>query len=213
MYPENDTEFEDRIITEVTESDDHHSIGTNGWWMQVSKASGVVPKVGQNARFYPQGIGRSVRGLFIDGVKVWYRTDAEDKEYREVELYGADAGEWLKRWDEGRGVWTIEMGGLGPGYEQCIHITAAEIIRYFLAEKHDSSLWIDKDIWKQVRDKMEPVVLEIPVVKNLGLSGAQWGAAVSIASAIYMRGPREIMTDKATKDRHIQVSKNFPAAA
>ena len=49
-------------------------------------------------------------------------------------FYGKDAVEWLRRWDAGEGVWSIEMGGIGPGYEQCIQITAAEILRYMIAE-------------------------------------------------------------------------------
>jgi hypothetical protein len=31
------------------------------------------------------------------------------------------------------------MCGLGPGYEQCIHITAAEILRWFIGENADAS--------------------------------------------------------------------------
>ena len=29
-----------------------------------------------------------------------------------------DAAEQLRRWDAGDSIWTVEMGGLGPGYEQ-----------------------------------------------------------------------------------------------
>jgi hypothetical protein len=76
-------------------------------------------------------------------------------------LFGADAAEWLRRWDEGRSVWSIEMGGLGPGYEQCIHVTAAEILRYMLHEQVDTSAWGEDEpdrqaAWDAFEAKMEP---------------------------------------------------------
>ena len=52
-----------------------------------------------------------------------------------------------------------------------------------------------------------------PVIKSLGLSGAQFGAAVSLASQLYRDGPRGVMKVKGIKDRHIQVSLNFPGMA
>lgn len=130
-----------------------------------------------------------------------------------AELYGKDAVEWLSRWDSGRTVWSIEMGGLGPGYEQCIQIVTAAILRHFLLEKYDAALWSDKDTWKQVRDATDKVLCADPAIKDLGLSGAQAGAAYSLAAALYKRGPMEVFKDEKVKDRHIQVSKTFPQAA
>src|SRR3990172_3354015 len=130
MYPVNDDQFEDTLVAKVKKESSGWSIERrDGWHFYVPADSPVAPEVGMLARFYGKGIGSRVRGLFLSGVKVYYRTEAEDEEHFEIELYGADAADWLKRWDEGRGVWSIEMGGLGPGYEQCIHITCAEILR------------------------------------------------------------------------------------
>lgn len=131
-------------------------------------------------------------------------TEVEAKEF-----YGVDAAEWLKRWDEGRIVHTIEMGGLGPGYEQCIHITCAEILRVMMEGKMDASKWDDKEQWERDRDAIDKLVMEVPVVKDLGLSGAQWGAALNIAGHLYRRGPAAVMLDEHVKDRHIQVSNNM----
>lgn len=44
-------------------------------------------------------------------------------------VYATDAGEQLRRWDSGDPIWTIEMGGMGPGYEQAIQVLAIEIVR------------------------------------------------------------------------------------
>mgnify|MGYP000936595712 FL=1 len=36
---------------------------------------------------------------------------------------------------------------------------------------------------------------------------------MNLALQFYRRGPRAVMTDERVKDRHIQVSRTFPAAA
>ena len=216
-YPPNDTDFEDHPITDVREGTHGWAITrSDGWTLWIDSASTIEPKIGMQARFYGDGVGRSIRGVFLDGKKVFYRTVAEDKEYQEISMYGADAAEWLARWDAGRTVWSIEMGGLGPGYEQCIHITAAEILRHLLATKYDLAAWTTpleadaKAAWKRDHDAIEKVVLDGAVVKALGLSGNQWGAAMNLALRLYRVGPRAVMADDRSKDRHIQVSKNFP---
>jgi hypothetical protein len=212
-YPANDKEFEDKIIEKVEKfKDGDYAITCDGWTLGCGEGCPIMPEIGQTARHYGRGIGYPVRGLFINGVKVWYRTDAEDKEYREVQTYGADAKEWLARWDRGDTCWTIEMGGLGPGYEQCIHITCAEVLRWFIENNCDADAWDDKDKWKADREKLEQAMFKNKVVKELGLSGAQYGAAVNIASSLYSRGPREVMKDERVKDRHIQVNKHFPGS-
>jgi len=213
MFPADD-QFEEHKIESVKKSG-------NGWEIQfdgglgfgVPADSPIEPKLGMVARFYGHGFGRPVRGLFLDNRKVFYRTEAEDEEHREIELYGASANEWLRRWDEGRIVWSIEMGGLGPGYEQCIHITCAEILRVMLDKKYDCSKWSNEDKWKRDREDIEKLIFKNPIVEKLGISGAQWGAALNLAAQLYTNGPRKVMADELTKDRHIQVQKSFPVAA
>lgn len=212
-YPENDREFTEVKIKAVERQPDGTFAFTSddGWSLWCGKEAPIKPREGMIARQYGRGIGSPVRGLFIDGKRFWYRTDAEDKDHREVELYGADAADWLRRWDEGLTCWTIEMGGMGPGYEQCIHITAAEILRWLLAEKIDADmLEADANAFKAYRERRDAALRGNETINRLGLSGAQHGAACNIAMQLYRRGPRAIMNDTAVKDRHIQVSKNFP---
>lgn len=136
------------------------------------------------------------------------RTESEDKEKREIDLYGANAKDWLNRWDEGRSVWSISMGGLGPGYEQVIQITTAEILRCLLAKSYDHASWSNDDAWKKDLAEIEAVTM--PTISGLGLSGAQWGAALNLACHFYQRGSIAVMTDERVKDRHIQVQRTFP---
>jgi hypothetical protein len=210
-YPTDDQEFEDvRIDGVERQSDGTFAIACDGWHFWCGKECLIAPRVGQVARKYGRGIGSPVRGLFIDGEKIWYRTEAEEKEHSEIAMYGADAADWLSRWDAGKTVWSIEMGGLGPGYEQCIHITAAEVLRWLIANHVDVSLWDDASAAKPIFDRMDKIVSEVPSVRQLGLSGAQWGAAVSLASMLYRKGPRAVMADPRLADRKIQVCRYFP---
>jgi hypothetical protein len=148
----------------------------------------------------------------IDSVKqAQDGTGAEEKERHETQTYGTDAADWLARWDAGKTVWTVEMGGLGPGYEQCIHIACAEIVRWFIDQNADVTLWDNKEAAKPIFERMEKEVgFTLPVIKKLGLSGAQWGAALNLASLIYRQGPRAIMTDPHMKSRHILVCRVSP---
>ena len=213
MYPKNDTHFEDTTITKVTKDDSGWSITQeNSFSFWVKAGSPIEPKEGMAVRFYGKGIGFSVRGLFLNEVEVYYRTENEDAEHREVELYGVDATDWLTRWDTGKTVWTIEMGGMGPGYEQAIHITCAEVLRHLLEAKYNVEDWEDSEKWKRDRDLIHEASFKNETIEKLGLSGAQFGAALDIAGRLYRDGPRYIMNQEAVKDRHIQVSKNFPNA-
>ena len=209
MYP-NDDQFKEVLIEKV---DGNSVTFDDGWSFFVPEDSPVKPAVGMSARLYGKGIGSPVRGLFLDGQKVYYFTAPEYAEKQDIELYGASPADWLERWDAGRSVWSIEMGGLGPGYEQCIHITAAEILRHLIAEGYDWSKWEDGNVWKRDIAKIEDHGFKNPVVEKLGLSGAQWGAAVNLACNIFRMGPRGLMNDPRVKNRKIQVRRTFPVAA
>ncbi len=125
-------------------------------------------------------------------------------------LYPDTAQEWLDKWDSGQSVFTIEMGGIGPGYEQCIHITCAELIRHMLTEKYDSSRWSDQAQWDIDREAIRASSFKNEKIMGLGLSGAQFGAAMQLATHFYMHGPRSLLEKKDMKDRTIQVSSNWP---
>lgn len=130
----------------------------------------------------------------------------------DITRYGADAADWLKRWDAGEIVWTIEMGGMGPGYEQAIQVTVAEVVRYLVEIKIDFAT-LDDDAREILSGEIDKALWANKVINDLGLSGAQAGAAKSLAVAICRDSPAGVMTDERVKDRHIMVSRNFPRAA
>src|SRR5688572_10010547 len=126
-----DLEYREVAVTKVEPGEGGWSItGADGWSFWVSSEYGVVPHPGQTARFYGKGLGYFVRGLSLNGQRVFYRTEQEEQETEY--LYPKAACTALERWDAGQTVFTIELGGLGPGYEQCIHIAAFEAIRAFV---------------------------------------------------------------------------------
>lgn len=212
-FPINDTAFEDTSLTTVHKESDGWSITrADGWNFWIPKDSPVEPKPGMSARFYGKGVGYAVRGVFLDGYKVYYRTAAEQKEHGANDLYGKDIHEWLRRWDEGKSVWSISMGGIGPGYEQAIQVLAVEVVRHYVNTK--ANWWEGTEAeqsaaWKAVRASCDPLVSRID--EHMGFSGAQVGAAISLASKLYRKGPRACMEDEAVKDRHILVSKEMPS--
>ncbi len=66
-----DKEIRDLVVT----STDNSSITTSdGWSFFIDEKWGVVPCIGDVARFYGKGIGSPVRGLDINGVKCFYLT-------------------------------------------------------------------------------------------------------------------------------------------
>lgn len=144
----------------------------------------------------------------------WYNqmgiTDIE-KHKRETAHYPEDVKEWLRRWDSGDSVWSVEMGGIGPAYEQCIQITAAEMMRSLLTtdvdmERFASDESYNRELWALV-DSTENVR---SVFNRLGLSGAQVGAARNLAAIFFRKSPSIALKDEAVKDRKILVRKEFP---
>lgn len=212
MYPKDDNQFEVMQIKSVQrhQNGEYTITRADGWSFGIQDTP-IEPRPGMIARFYGKGIGSPVRGLFIDGHKIFYRAEEEDKESRKKQLYGESAEEWLRRWDAGKTVWTIEMGGLGPGYEQAIHIACAEILRHLLHIGYDSGHWeVSEEFWNLDRKQIEEASFKNEEIAKLGLSGAQYGAALNLAVTLYIHGPVWLMTNEKVKHRKIQVSKNFP---
>jgi hypothetical protein len=106
----------------------------------------------------------------------------------------------LAQWDKGECVFTIELGGLGPGYEQAIHILAFELIR----DLHNKPLPEDTfgEWGNDTVDRCD---------NTYGFSGAQVGAAKNLAYRA-IRDGWEKMMETVPMDRKIQVSRYFPEA-
>ena len=108
--------------------------------------------------------------------------------------------EVIQQWDRGGTVWTIEMGGIGPGYEQAIQLLFIELLR-----DHQSKPLPTDDLFSTWGDE---TVSRID--KDCGgFSGAQVGAAKQIAYRMLRDGPVKFHSS-IPEDRRIQISKFFP---
>lgn len=118
-----------------------------------------------------------------------------------------DAKEQLRRWDSGRSIWSIEMGGIGPGYEQAIQTLAIEIVRDELTkpvpEKPDRE-------WGM--STVERIDIKLPDGRYScgGFSGAQVRAARQLAYSWLTIGPAAVQQQQNAG--HIQVSSFWPRA-
>ncbi len=106
----------------------------------------------------------------------------------------------LAAWDAGQIVPSIEMGGLGPGYEQTIQILAIEIMRDNPAAPSE----------KQWRNFGDATVRRIDC-RRIDGTYAQVEASKNIA-AMFLRHGIEAAIEKAPQDRLIWVSRFWPEA-
>ncbi len=113
--------------------------------------------------------------------------------------------EALAKWNDKKTVWSVEMGGLGPGYEQCIQVMIFEMC----------NVGIDAKLPIQHKEKAEAFEKLIePIISKLdeqfgGFSGAQVGAAKNVAFKFLTKGYNECLNDSAIKNRKIQVENSW----
>lgn len=112
--------------------------------------------------------------------------------------------EAANKWKSGDSVWSAELGGIGPSYEQAIQVLLWEIL----------VRWDGGDLPKDVRKFPELYSKHVDRIVNelndFGFSGAQVDAAKATAYQFIAYGYEQMMT-KLPDDRWILVSKNFPS--
>lgn len=118
--------------------------------------------------------------------------------------------EMLKAWDDGETIWSVELGGLGPGYEQAIQVAAIEFAR------------AGKDMPRTEDDEKDTHAFDVLCSKRLkalddslgGLSGAQYSAAKWLAWQWCFNGGPKRLQERARiegkEDDTIQVSNTWP---
>lgn len=116
----------------------------------------------------------------------------------------------LEAWDKGETIWSLEMGGIGPGYEQALQIAAVEFSRAGKDYSPVGDNEKDAEAWRTLCGEVLSRINE----SLLGLSGAQYDAASWLAwQWCHKGGPRALMDrtkKKGDSERLIQVSSKFP---
>jgi len=80
-YPQDDYQYQEYILHKVTKEREGWELNLDGsliFWCPGD--SPITPHKGVLARLYGDGFGGITRGLFLNGQKVFYRTEAEQKE-------------------------------------------------------------------------------------------------------------------------------------
>ena len=115
----------------------------------------------------------------------------------------------LADWDAGKTVFSVDLGGLGPGYEMAIQGLAFELLR----ELRQMPIPPRGEDWPEmaqraVLEARDRVVHRLDGEPWAGFSGAQVGAATSFAICVLRRPSyRAALREDQVKDRLIQVSK------
>lgn len=113
-------------------------------------------------------------------------------------------------WAKGETVWSAELGGLGPGYEQAIQILLFEILVRWPRET--SVPEPEGDSYPRDYTKHVDTVAKALDETCGGFSGAQVGAAKATAYQFMRFGYGHMLTKLKSEDpeRLIQVDKTFP---
>jgi len=123
------------------------------------------------------------------------------------------AKEAVEKWDRGESIWSVEMGGLGPGYEQAIQVLIVELLRDNLDKEfpadNDKEGW---HAWGAAYDTWGDDTVHRIDESCGGFSGAQVGVAKNVALNILRKGYGKAMNDPRIRDRRIQISKFWPRA-
>lgn len=108
----------------------------------------------------------------------------------------------VETWDKGDAIWSVEMGGMGPGYEQTIQVLIVELVR----DNMDKPLPETDDAWS---DWGDATIGRITQTCG-GFSGAQVGAARSVAAKMIKMGYGKALLNMKSidPDRLTQIS-NF----
>lgn len=113
----------------------------------------------------------------------------------------------LATWDRGESIWSVEMGGLGPGYEQAIQILIVELLRDYSGKTLPDPESKEAESWGD--DTVRRIDAQVG-----GYSGAQVGAAKGVAFRILKNGYHQTLESmrEHDSDRLIQVSNAWPRA-
>lgn len=112
----------------------------------------------------------------------------------------------LNNWNSKRIVWSVELGGIGPGYEQALQIALFTLFNYL--NKHKIELENLVTVENEFSEQFDNICYKL--WDKMGLSGAQAGTAKGTAYQFYKFGYTYMM-NKAPKNRLILVSKNSPS--
>lgn len=118
IFPNKDDKFEDRTITGVTTHENGWEIDMDGWGLFINKPSTVEPKLGMSIRTYGL-LGQPVRGVFLDGKKIFYRTEEEENK-RHAETVAISQTKKKTDFEPGRAAYEAQVAALPEVFQRRI---------------------------------------------------------------------------------------------
>lgn len=118
----------------------------------------------------------------------------------------------LAAWDKNEPIWSCDMAGMGPSYEQAIQLMAFEMLRAMELNPFDWATISSpggKAAWQTYQTKIEKMPEVATTIHKIQPSGAQFAAAIS-AAAIFARHGYAKGMEMVPPDRRIQVQKEMP---
>ena len=121
--------------------------------------------------------------------------------------------EALAAWDRGEPIQTCQMGGISDGYEKAIHIMGMEMLRAMETRPFDWEAYEQADDaaqklkWEAYYDLIDAQFNVKSAVDQVDPTGAQFGAAMNLASMIHRNGYEEAIK-KVPADRLITMKKD-----
>lgn len=112
--------------------------------------------------------------------------------------------EVIAKWNRNEIVWSAELGGMGPGYEQAIQILLFELLANWKITDNLEEGEKYSEIFNAYVDSTAHRL------SKLGFSGAQVEVARATAFQFLKFGYAEIM-NKLPDERRIMVNKSFPS--
>lgn len=216
-YP-NDTQYEDKKIVDVDYV--QNTITTeDGWTFYLGDNRPIPVVIGQTARFYGEGFGRVVRGLYVDGVKFFYKTVAEQAEEHErwkIETrtrMKQEYDELMAKIKDEPAFETVDMTGFGGGYERACQLMLQAGIKYL--ENKPNFIWDYKE-FKSVygiaysdsehAKRLDAVLME---ACNNDCSGAMHQCVIGHLRYIHQNG-REKWLANFKEERHFMYPSQLP---
>lgn len=128
---------------------------------------------------------------------------------REQAANRIDIESYLRKWDEVGEVKGVNMGGFGGGYDLAIQSLTMELLRWLLESDVAMAPLESKGDRDELSRRMDQVVTECDKQPWAGFSGAQVGAAQTVAYQFWVYG-FERMMNKALLEcpERIEVFKN-----
>lgn len=131
--------YEKHVLTDVILRNKGYEIKHGGWSFWVShenNPNNIIPKIGDTAFFYGEGVGHTVLGLQINDNLVFFKTREEEERDRKTMIKAwkeRDKKKYINLMEKIKGeseFETVDVSGFGSGYERACQLMIQAGIKF-----------------------------------------------------------------------------------